>query len=58
MFEGPDDGVQDQFKLGGWDGKECWEAVGVDSLQQVEEVGPVFWVLLKVLLRNKTKRLL
>lgn len=49
VFEGPDDGVQHQFKLGRGDGEECREAVRVDGLEQVEEMGPVLWIFLKVL---------
>ena len=49
VLEGPDDGVQDQLELGRGDGQEGRETLGVDCLEQVEEVGPVFWVLLKVL---------
>lgn len=49
MFEGPDDGVQHQFELGRRDGQEGGETVRVDRLEQVEEVGPVLGVLLKVL---------
>lgn len=49
VLEGPDDGVQHQFELGRGDGEECREAVRVDSLEQVEEVGPVLWKFLKVL---------
>lgn len=49
VFEGPDDRVQHKFELGRGYGEECREAVRVYSLEQVEEVGPVFWKLLKVL---------
>ena len=49
MLEGPDDGVQDQLELGRRDGEEGRETLGVDCLEQVEEVGAVLWVLLKVL---------
>lgn len=53
VFEGPDDGVQHQFKLGRRDGEECRKAVRVDSLEQVEEVGPVLWKFLKVLVEKQ-----
>lgn len=53
VLESPDNGVQHQFELGWRDGQECREALGVDRLQQVEEVRPVLRVLLKVLQRNK-----
>lgn len=49
VFEGPNDGVQHQFELSGRDGEECWETVGVYSLEQVEKVGPVLRILFKVL---------
>lgn len=49
VLEGPDDGVQHQFKLGRGDSQECRETVRVYSLEQVEEVGPVLWIFLKVL---------
>lgn len=49
VFEGPYDGVQYQFELSRRDGEECRKTVGVYSLEQVEEVGPVFWILFKVL---------
>lgn len=55
VFEGPDDGVQHQFKLGWGDGEECREAVRVYSLEQVEEVGPVLWILLKVLVEKHNR---
>lgn len=49
MLKGPDDGVQHQFKLHRRDGEESGEAVRVHRMQQVEEVCPVLWELLKVL---------
>lgn len=52
VFKSPYNGVQHKFKLGWWDGQECWEAVRVHSLKQVEEMRPVLWVLFKILNRN------
>ena len=49
VFEGPDDGVQHQLELGRGNGEEGRETLGVDRLEEVEEVGPVLGVLLKVL---------
>ena len=49
MLEGPDDGVQHQLELGRRDGQECREAVGVDGLEKVEEMGPVLRELLEIL---------
>ena len=40
VLERPDDWVQHQFELLGGDGEEGGEAVGVDRLQEGEEVGP------------------
>lgn len=57
MFEGPDDGVQHQFELGGGDGEERREAVRVDGLQQVEEVSSVLGILFKVLKDTTTNAL-
>lgn len=57
VFEGPDDGVQNQFELCWWDGQECWETLRVDSLQQVEEMRPVLRELLKVLTEAKQRAL-
>ncbi len=57
VFEGPDDGVQNQFELCWWDGQECWETLGVDSLQQVEEMRPVLGELLEVLTDAKQRAL-
>lgn len=59
VFEGPDDGVQHQFELSRRDGQERRETVGVYSLEQVEKVGPVLWILFKVLVekQNTQKKL-
>lgn len=57
VFEGPDDGVQNQFELCWWDGQECWETLRVDGLQQVEEMRPVLGELLKVLTEAKQRAL-
>jgi len=54
VLEGPDDGVQHQLELGRGDGQECREAVGVDRLEQVEEMGPVLRELLEILLKATT----
>lgn len=54
VFEGPDDGVQDQFELGRSDGQEGCEALGVGGLEEVEEMCSVFREFLKVL-RRKNK---
>lgn len=56
VFEGPDDGVQHQLELGRRDGQEGRKTVGVYSLEQVEKVGPVFWILFKVLKQTKCKK--
>lgn len=49
VLEGPDDGIQHQLELRRRDGEKSREAVRVHCLQQVEEVCPVLWELLKVL---------
>ena len=51
VLEGPDDGVQDQLELGRRDGQECREAVGIDGLKQVEEMGPVLRELFEILFK-------
>lgn len=53
VFKGPDNGVQNQFKLGWGNGEEGREALRVHRLEEVEEMGPMLWVLLKVLERKK-----
>lgn len=53
VFESPDNGVQNQFELGRGNGKEGREALRVHRLEEVEEMGPMLWVLLKVLERKK-----
>jgi hypothetical protein len=53
VFEGPDNGVQNQFKLGRGNGEKGREALRVHRLEEVEEMGPMLWVLLKVLERRK-----
>lgn len=53
MLEGPDDGVQDQFELGRGDGQEGREALGGGGLEEVEEMGSVFWEFFKVLTVQK-----
>lgn len=54
VFKGPDDGVQDQFKLCWRNSEESREAMGIHCLQQIEEVCAVLWILLKILdKRNK-----
>lgn len=55
VLEGPYDGVQHQFELGGRDGEECGETVGVYSLEQVEKVGPVLRILFKVLVEKQQR---
>lgn len=56
VFEGPNNGVQHQLKLGWRDGQESSEAVRVHGLEQVEEVSPVLRKLLEVLLQEREKR--
>lgn len=53
VLEGPDDGVQDQFELGGGDRQEGGEALTSGSLEEVEEMGPMFWEFLKVLTERR-----
>lgn len=56
VLKGPDDGVQHQLKLRWWNGQESRETLRVHRLQQVEEVCPVFWELLKVLDRTREEQ--
>lgn len=49
VLKSPDDGVQHQFELHRRDGQKSGKAVRVHCLQQVEEVCPMLWKLLKVL---------
>lgn len=49
VLEGPDDGVQDELELSRGDGQEGREALRGGGLQEVEEVGSVFWEFFKVL---------
>lgn len=58
VFKSPYNRVKHKFKLGWWDGKECWETVRVHRLQQVEEMCPVFWVFLKVLNKKNTHHII
>ena len=57
MLERPDDGVKHKLELLGGYAQEGGEAVGVDGLEEGEEVGPVLRVLLKVLVDHVQRAL-
>ena len=57
VLERPDDRVEDELELRGGNVEEGGETVQVDRLQHEEEIGPVFGVLLKVLVDHVQRAL-
>lgn len=57
MLERPDDGVEHQLELRGWDVEQRLKAMGDDLLQHQKEVGAMLGELLEILVDHVERTL-